>query len=76
MDDNLKTITKLVQLLDKPLVVFDIGCRWGFQDKWKRLLPNIELIGFDADKAACETLGKSEGVSANQVVAKALVHLG
>jgi len=72
MDNNITTITKLLQLLDKPLVVFDIGCRWGFQDKWKRLLPNIELIGFDADKAACETLGESEGVSANQVVAKAL----
>lgn len=72
MNDNLKTITKLVQLLDKPLVVFDIGCRWGFQDKWKRLLPHIELMGFDADEAACDSLEESQRVSANQVVAKAL----
>jgi hypothetical protein len=45
-------------LLDRPLVVVDIGCRLGFAEKWKVLGSQVRLIGFDADAAECQVLSE------------------
>jgi FkbM family methyltransferase len=38
------------------LVVVDVGCRWGFADKWERLGDRCISIGFDPDAEECERL--------------------
>ncbi|MDQ6790821.1 MAG: FkbM family methyltransferase [Candidatus Dormibacteraeota bacterium] len=43
-------------MLDEPLVVVDVGCRWGFADKWERLGDRCISIGFDPDAEECERL--------------------
>lgn len=52
------TIEKLLRILDTPLVVFDIGCRWGFQEHWKRLESVVQLIGMDADEQETQSLNR------------------
>ena len=44
--------------LDKDLVIIDVGCRWGFADKFLAHLDDLQLYGFDADKAECDSLSK------------------
>lgn len=46
----------LASLLDEPLVVIDVGCRWGFADSWERLGDRCIAIGFDPDEEECERL--------------------
>jgi FkbM family methyltransferase len=50
------SLADLAARLDRPLVVLDVGCRWGFEEKWKELGPHVRLIGFDADAAECQAL--------------------
>jgi FkbM family methyltransferase len=50
------TIKELLRILDTPLVVFDIGCRWGFQEHWKLLESVVKLIGMDADEQEIQSL--------------------
>jgi FkbM family methyltransferase len=61
------------------LVVADVGCRWGFHERWDSLEPNVQLVGFEPDVAEAErlqrlyrgkrvaiaalALGKDEGVA-------------
>ena len=49
----------------RPLVVVDVGCRWGFHARWSALGVQARLIGFDADPAECARLreGAPENVS-------------
>lgn len=42
--------------LDRPLVVVDVGCRWGFADQWDSLGDSVRLYGFDPDAAECARL--------------------
>lgn len=58
--------------LDAPLVVLDVGCRWGFEEKWRSLGAPVRLIGFDADAAECQTLRERSGDEPVQYVAAAL----
>ncbi|MDQ6909208.1 MAG: FkbM family methyltransferase [Actinomycetota bacterium] len=44
------------RLLQKPIVVMDIGCRWGFADVWSDLGNQAVTIGFDPDVEECERL--------------------
>lgn len=46
----------LAGLLADPLVVADVGCRWGFADSWARLGQHCRLIGFEPDVEECERL--------------------
>src|SRR5215212_8878045 len=55
-EDSFVTIENLLQTLDTRLVVFDIGCRWGFQEHWKRLESAVQLIGMDADAQEVQSL--------------------
>lgn len=39
-------------------MIVDVGCRWGFADKFLAHLDDLQLYGFDADKAECNSLSK------------------
>lgn len=45
-------------LLDRDLVIVDIGCRWGFAEKLKQNTNQICIYGFDPDAEECERLSK------------------
>ncbi len=49
----------LAGLLEQPLVVVDVGCRWGFAQAWERLGDRSMIIGFDPDEAECARLAES-----------------
>ena len=42
-------VAPLANYLEEPLVVADVGCRWGFADTWSALGPHVRLVGFDPD---------------------------
>jgi FkbM family methyltransferase len=46
----------LGELLEQPLVVVDVGCRWGFADTWEQLGDRCRTIGFEPDYDECERL--------------------
>lgn len=46
----------LVPLLEGPVVVADVGCRWGATDAWGALAPELRVLAFDADAAECARL--------------------
>ncbi|HKA93980.1 MAG TPA: FkbM family methyltransferase [Acidimicrobiia bacterium] len=46
----------LARLLEEPIVVADVGCRWGFADTWEQLGDRCHAIGFEPDEAECEQL--------------------
>jgi FkbM family methyltransferase len=42
---------------DRPLVVVDVGCRWGVAEQWEALGPGtVRLYAFDADPEECRRL--------------------
>src|SRR5262249_20161051 len=43
----------LSAILPEPLVIIDVGCRWGFSQAWNALRPNVRIIGFDPDRTEC-----------------------
>jgi FkbM family methyltransferase len=45
-------------MLEEPLVLADVGVRWGFDERWLALPPATRLIGFDADPQECEALAR------------------
>jgi FkbM family methyltransferase len=46
----------LGRLLEKPLVVVDVGARWGASPIWDDLGDRCLTIGFEPDEAECERL--------------------
>jgi FkbM family methyltransferase len=70
--DILPSLPSLAALLDRPLVVLDVRCRWGFEEKWRALGSQVQLIGFDADAAECRALNERPEEGAVQYVAAAL----
>jgi FkbM family methyltransferase len=46
----------LAALLDQPLAVVDVGCRWGFADAWEDLGDRCEIVGFEPDAVESEGL--------------------
>ena len=48
----------LTPLLKEPLVVVDIGARWGFSSMWEELGDQCIRIGFEPDAAEYERLVK------------------
>jgi FkbM family methyltransferase len=42
--------------LDRKLVVIDIGCRWGFAEKFLKHANSFRLYGFDPDIEECKRL--------------------
>lgn len=66
------SLPSLAALLDRPLVVLDVGCRWGFEEKWKALGSHVQLIGFDADAAECQALRERPDTGGVRYVAASL----
>lgn len=70
---------ELLAQTELDVVVADVGCRWGFHERWDSLAPNVQLVGFEPDEAEAErlqrlyrgkrvtisaqALGKKEGVA-------------
>lgn len=59
----IKTESKQIKVknytvFNNPLVIVDIGCRWGFADKFIGDSNNISIYGFDPDIEECERLEK------------------
>lgn len=69
---ELPSLPSLAALLDRPLVVLDVGCRWGFEEKWRALGDQVRLIGFDADAAECQALRERREEGEVRYVAAAL----
>jgi len=42
--------------IDKPIVICDVGCRWGFADKFLKNLDYLRIYGFDPDVEECKFL--------------------
>lgn len=42
--------------MSKPVVVVDVGCRWGFAEPFTRELEHFQLYGFDPDPEECTKL--------------------
>lgn len=44
-----------------PIVVVDVGCRWGFAERFlsEQCLPTFKIFGFDPDEAECARLQAS-----------------
>lgn len=38
------------------LVILDIGCRWGFAERFESALSSFRIFGFDPDEAECDRL--------------------
>jgi FkbM family methyltransferase len=49
---------QLASLLDEPLTVVDVGCRWGFADTWDELGDRCTIVGFEPDEVECERLSE------------------
>jgi FkbM family methyltransferase len=45
-----------VDPLPRPLVVADIGCRWGIPQRWAESPGQLRVFAFDADPAECARL--------------------
>lgn len=45
--------------VDRPITVVDIGCRWGFADKFLDNSGNLIIYGFDPDVEECERLERA-----------------
>jgi FkbM family methyltransferase len=44
------------QFADRPLVVVDVGARWGVGEAWADLAPHVRVYGFDPDPEECARL--------------------
>jgi FkbM family methyltransferase len=51
-------LSALAGLIDEPIVVVDVGCRWGFADAWTDLAGAARLYGFEPDEAECARLAR------------------
>lgn len=55
-ETSLEALTAIITLLDRPLSVVDVGCRWGFAEAWHALTNRAHLVGFDPDEEECARL--------------------
>ena len=53
---ELQAVAPLAAHLERPLVVVDVGCRWGVAGVWSSFAPHVSVVGFDPDVAECERL--------------------
>ena len=48
----------LASILEEPLTVVDVGCRWGFADTWEELGDRCRIVGFEPDRVESERLAE------------------
>jgi FkbM family methyltransferase len=56
MGASLADVVSASTHLDEPMVLVDVGCRWGFADTWTQFGDRATVIGFDADGEECREL--------------------
>jgi FkbM family methyltransferase len=61
-------VRALAHHLDRPLLVVDGGCRWGFASEWEALGESIRLIGFEPDTDEATRLAQRYAGSANREI--------
>jgi FkbM family methyltransferase len=72
-ETSLHALTEISSLLDRPLGVVDVGCRWGFAEAWQVLADRVRLGGFDPDEDECGRLRDYYAHMSNvQIVDRAL----
>jgi FkbM family methyltransferase len=49
-------VLQLAEVLPTPVTVVDVGCRWGFADRWLLFGDGARVIGFDPDVEECRRL--------------------
>ncbi len=49
--------------LVRPLVIVDVGCRWGFAEKFTNKAGRFRIYGFDPDQEECDKLNRLYGNS-------------
>lgn len=58
---SLAGVAALAPHAGPPLVVVDVGCRWGPADVWTAFGQHVVVYGFDPDAAECERLQSEAG---------------
>jgi FkbM family methyltransferase len=53
---SLAAIAALAPRIGRPLVIADVGCRWGFADTWRAFGRAATILGFDPDAAEVRRL--------------------
>ncbi|HWE35738.1 MAG TPA: FkbM family methyltransferase [Isosphaeraceae bacterium] len=61
---ELAVVAPLAAFLGRPLVLVDVGCRWGLDETWAAFGPHIRRIGFDPDAEECARLERLNGEGA------------
>jgi len=54
---------ELADKMDRDLIMVDVGCRWGFADRFIQHIDIFQLYGFDPDRDECNRLEKQYGSS-------------
>jgi FkbM family methyltransferase len=57
-NDAMGRLQPLASMLDRPLVVYDVGARWGVLSTWEALGDKVRVIGFEPDAAECDRLNQ------------------
>jgi len=66
MTRHLVTDTRIFK--DDPVVVVDVGARWGFNEEWKVFGDALRVYCFEPDKEECERLNASAGANVKRSV--------
>jgi FkbM family methyltransferase len=61
MTRHLVTDTRIFR--DHPVVVVDVGARWGYNEEWKAFGEDLRVFCFEPDKEECERLNASAGAN-------------
>src|SRR5258706_5887082 len=61
MTRHLVTDTRIFK--DDPVVVVDVGARWGFNEEWKVFGDALRVYCFETDEEECQRLNASAGAN-------------
>ena len=71
-EKHLDLLRGLLHDAEVELVVADVGCRWGFHERWESLEPNVQLVGFEPDADEARRLKRLYGGKRVEVAPLAL----
>ena len=61
MTRHLVTDTRIFR--DDPVVIVDVGARWGFNEEWKVFRDALRVYCFEPDKEECDRLNAASGTN-------------
>ena len=59
-----------------PVVVVDVGARWGVAEAWRALAPDLRVFGFDPDPDECARLNDAARAAGDEITTYVPVALG